>query len=99
MLRRLWILLIFLGAFAPGAAANAPLLLTLPIYTDSLASDWQNWSWGTTLNFNAADPVSGLPDRAISVQYTNNWGGLSLCHEAIPVTAYDTLRFAIHGGG
>ncbi|MBK9095698.1 MAG: hypothetical protein IPM84_23670 [Anaerolineae bacterium] len=99
MLCRLLLTLIFLGAFAPGAAANAPLLLTLPIYTDSLASDWQNWSWGTTLNFNAADPVSGLPDRAISVQYTNNWGGLSLRHEAIPVTAYDTLRFAIHGGG
>ncbi len=99
MLRRLLLTWLVIGLFAPGVAANAPQLLTFPIYTDSLASDWQNWSWGSSINLTAADPISGLPDRAISVQYTNNWGGLSLRHEAIPANDYDTLRFSVHGGG
>lgn len=99
MLRRSFVTLIVLLLLAPTLEANAPVVLTLPIYTDGLASDWQNWSWSTTLDFSAPDPVNGLPDRALSVHYTDPWAGLSLRHAAIAANAYDTLRFAIHGGG
>ena len=78
MLRRFLLTLIVLLLLAPNAAAYAPASLLLPIYTDALAADWQNWSWSTTLDFSAPDPVSGLPDRALSVHYTDPWAGLSL---------------------
>lgn len=105
-MQRRWLLLLIallllapLAPGMPGAARAAPAWLTLPLYTDALAADWQDWSWSTTLDFSAADPLSGLPDRAISVHYTSAWAGLSLRHAAIATNAYDTLRFAIHGGG
>ncbi|MBK6433867.1 hypothetical protein [Candidatus Amarolinea dominans] len=73
MLRRLLLTLITSGRSC-WRRSNAPLLLTLPIYTDSLAS-------GCRTGVGAQPPASarptrsgGLPVRAISVQYTQQLG-------------------------
>lgn len=47
------------------------------MYNDALAAGWQDWSWGTTRDFNRTDPVySG--SASIAVTYTAIWGGLYL---------------------
>lgn len=70
----------------------------VPIYEDSLHSDWDNWSWGTTLNFSSTSPVhSG--SNSISVQHTGAWTGLYLHTDThLPGGDFESLRFYIHGG-
>jgi len=72
--------------------------LTSAVYTDQLASGWQNWSWRTTVNSQATSPVqSGT--KSLSATYGINWAGLYL-HSSTLLTGsnYDTLHFFIHGG-
>lgn len=74
-----------------GAAAD------LPVYTDALASGWQDWSWDTTVDRSNATPVhSGT--ASIAATYTAAWGGLYLHANSLDISAYDTLRFWLHGG-
>jgi len=71
----------------------------LPIYTDTRAAGWEDWSWGSSINFSAPSPVhSG--SNAIGVTYTTEgWGGLYLhSTQAIDLSGYEKLRFWIHGG-
>jgi hypothetical protein len=69
----------------------------LVVYADALASGWQDWSWGTTCDFSRASPVhSG--SASLAVTYTAAWGGLYLHANAVDLSAYDTLRFWVHGG-
>jgi len=69
------------------------------VYDDALASDWQDWSWGgLTRDFNRASPVHN-GGASIAVSYTGSWSGLQLGDwQRLDVTAYDTLRFYVHGG-
>ncbi|MBX3014137.1 MAG: hypothetical protein KF832_21630 [Caldilineaceae bacterium] len=69
-----------------------------PIYADSMAANWQNWSWDSTVNFANASPThSG--SAAIAVQYNQGWAGLSLrAPSPLPTNSYTALAFWIHGG-
>src|SRR5690349_4007597 len=84
------------------AVAEAPAQTNHSVYTDSLQNSWQNWSWGSVLDFNSAAIVhSGT--KAISVTITNNyvtntWGAIYLHHAAFSTTSYSNLTFWIHGG-
>lgn len=65
------------------------------IYNNSLASPWQNWSWGSTLDFAAA----GNTAQGISCTITTAWAGLYLRHDTgLDLSGFDTLRFWVHGG-
>jgi hypothetical protein len=77
---------------------SASATTELPIYTDSLAPGWGNWSWSTTVNFAASNPVrSG--NSATEATFTAAWAALYLNSDsAIPVSSYNTLRFWLHGG-
>ena len=67
------------------------------IYGDALASDWANWSWGATIDFNGTNPVK-VGSRAINVTY-QAWGGLSLRKgTALSTSGYTALRFWVYGG-
>ncbi|MGO9614346.1 MAG: glycoside hydrolase family 44 protein [Dissulfurispiraceae bacterium] len=79
----------------PGSAS---LAATLPVYGDSLAAGWDNWSWNTTANFMNISPVfSGT--YSLSATFTAAWGGLYLAtNSSVPSTPYDTLQFWINGG-
>ncbi len=74
--------------------------ISLPIFTDALATLWENWSWGTSANFGNLTPIqSGT--RSMAVTYTSGWGGLSLRPPvAINNTSgvYTAIRFWAHGG-
>ena len=96
-------ILILLVAFAgilPGAAMPGLVIADSPVYTDSLAAGWEDWSWGgINAGFANSNPVhSGA--KSISVTYTGAWSGLQVGYHSanLDVSAYDTFRFWIHGG-
>ncbi len=67
------------------------------IYGDALASDWSNWSWSATIDFNGASPVR-VGTRAINVTY-QAYGGLSLRKgTALSTSGYSSLKFWVYGG-
>lgn len=77
---------------------NTTATSNLEIYSDGLASGWNNWSWGTNADFANPNPVQS-GSSSIAVTYTEGWAGLYLHSDTdIDVTTYDTLRFFIHGG-
>jgi hypothetical protein len=68
---------------------------TLPIYTDALASGWEDWSWSARLNLADTGRVyNGM--RAISVT-VDAWGALSLWHPAFDTSPYYFLEFQVCG--
>ncbi len=69
------------------------------VYADALASGWQDWSWGgVTRSFVQSSPVHA-GGAAVGVTYTGGWSGLQLGNPAaVDVSAYDSLRFWVHGG-
>ena len=71
---------------------------TVPIYTDALASGWENWSWSTFVQFANASPVH-TGTASLAVNYTGAWAGLYL-HASSAITSVSnvTLRFWVHGG-
>lgn len=74
-----------------------PAATTSPIYTDTLATGWRNWSWGTTVDFNSSDiVVEGT--RSLKVAYTTVWGGLYLHNDIANTTGVATLSFMVNGG-
>lgn len=52
--------------------ATMPLMASADraVYINALESLWQNWSWGTTLNFANGIPAHGSSGASISAQYT-----------------------------
>ena len=81
----------------PQPAQAAPASLT--VYGNTLASGWQDWSWGgQTHNFNNASPVHSA-SASIQVQFSAGWAGFQLGTDTPPTTgAYNALEFWIHGG-
>jgi endoglucanase len=78
--------------------ANTPTTTT-NIYTDALASDWGDWSWGTavTNNPNNTSPIkAGTKSLATTL---NGNGGLSLRKgTATSTSGYTGIKFWVHGG-
>ncbi len=67
---------------------------TNPIYSNYLLPGWNNWSWNSTVNFNAASTVYNGASSSIQVAYTTAWGGLSLENPSSTATSSDGLTFA-----
>lgn len=68
-----------------------------PIFGDSLANSWIDWSWGTTVDLGAKSPARGA--TSIAVKYDKGWSGFYLhTNNAITTTSSTVLRFWIHGG-
>jgi hypothetical protein len=80
-----------LAALPNGRALAAPQ----PIYADSLATSWADWSF-TAHDLQATAPIhSG--SKSISVTY-GAWQGLFLHHPGIATVGFTKLTFFIHGG-
>jgi alpha-L-arabinofuranosidase len=85
----------FVGGHAPTARASAADLV---VYDDALASGWQNWSWGSTVNFANATLAHGGA-ASISVKYNQAWAGLSLrASNPLDASLYTAITFWVHGG-
>ncbi len=81
---------LFLATPALAGSSNA-----LVIFDDALAPGWNNWSWGSYVDFNLSSPVqSGTNSLGF---YPAAWGGLYL-HSGNPVdtTPYTGLTFALN---
>lgn len=82
------------------AALLAPLLLAwlaaadLDVYVDdALSSGWQNWSWGTTINFAATDLKSGISSLSAT---SDAWSALSLMNPS-GYSTYKGFQFDFAG--
>lgn len=85
-------LLRLLKATAFFALALSNVNADLPIYTDgALAEGWENWSWGSTIDFAATDLFLG--SSSISVNSTA-YAALSLYYEGT-FPDYAGLQFDI----
>jgi autotransporter family porin len=81
------------GSQAP-AALNAPVT----IYTDSLASGWQDWSWSVNRSLTVSQPVQGGA-RSIGVTISQAWGAFYLHRNTgLSTAGYTHLEFYINGG-
>jgi hypothetical protein len=72
----------------------------LPVYTDALAAGWQDWNYNdVTRDYANPSPVHA-GNASIAVTCNEGWSGLQLGYHGanLDVSAYDTLRFWIHGG-
>lgn len=61
---------------------------------DGLSSGWENWSWGTDINFAATDSAEGLSSISLT---STAYSALSLKAETIFGTTYAGLKFDILG--
>jgi hypothetical protein len=101
-MKPIWLIIAFPVLILAGLLAFSPAAPDLPIYTDALDPAWQDWSYGSpapTLNFSNSSPVHG-GSASIAVTYLSGWSGLQLGYHGatLDVSAYDTLRFWVHGG-
>ncbi len=91
-LRKFFFSLTFILSLA-GSVANGQ-----QIYIDALQGDFQNWSWGSTIDLSNTTPVQS-GSSSIAVTYNEQWAGLYLRSQtAFNVTGNDEFRFQIHGG-
>jgi pantoate kinase len=80
------------------ALATPPASCDLPIYQDSLDSNWQDWSWNGTYNFADTGQVYA-GSFSIGATITQAYGGLSVRHDpGIPGSSYASIVFWVHGG-
>lgn len=73
-------------------------VITRIIYDNSLASGWENWSWGGTLNFASTATAVSAPN-AISVD-AGGWAAVFLAYNGpdVDTSADRTLVFWANGG-
>ncbi|MBA3724440.1 MAG: hypothetical protein H0W89_06175 [Candidatus Levybacteria bacterium] len=76
------------------AQAFTPTSTDSIIYDESLSNGWQNWSWNSTVDFNALEtPKSGAKAIAATM---NSWGGLYLHTDtAIDSTVSEAIIFSL----
>ena len=95
----MFILLVVFVGILPVVAMPGAAVADQPVYTDALASGWQDWIYSATINYANAGPThSGT--ASIAVAYTEGWDGLQFGYHGanLDISAYDTFRFWIHGG-
>ena len=83
------ILLLAFGGVMAHAQTN------LPIYTDALTNNFQDWSWGAHNFANSAPVHSG----SYSINFNGtNWQAISCWHPDFNPAPYTNLSFWINGG-
>lgn len=100
------VVLLFVATFAafspvawlvPTAAVHSAA--DFSVYADALAANWQNWSWGSTLNFASNNPVHG-GSAALRVKHDSAWAGASLrAPNPINTSDYAGVGFWVNGNG
>jgi len=81
----------------PASTAHAAAT-DLVVYGDALASNWQDWSWNSSVNFSNATPHHAGA-TALAVTFNQAWAGLSLrAPSPINSSFYTGLTFWVHGG-
>ena len=83
------------GGEGQSTGQGEPGELVSDVYIDSLGEGWQNWSWESTTNMEAANGETG---SAISVAYQSAYGGLYLSMPDPEIaTEFNQIEFSING--
>jgi alpha-N-arabinofuranosidase len=72
-----------------------PTVNGMAIYQESLVNGWNNWSWASVNTGNTATVHTGSTSIAVTA---DAFEALYLQHAALPVDAFSSLKFWIHGG-
>jgi hypothetical protein len=98
-MKKIYFLFTLILLFALTVLPHTIATSNLPIYSDNeLATGWNNWSWGSTVNIANSNPVHN-GSSSVAVTYTEGWAGFYLHSDSdVDVTTYDTIHFFIHGG-
>ncbi|HZU87462.1 MAG TPA: glycoside hydrolase family 44 protein [Anaerolineaceae bacterium] len=95
---RLLLAFLFLFSLLPVHTVQAQSLT--PIYSDTLASGWSDWSWNVSVNWaHAATVHSG--SAAVAVTFTQGWDGLQLGWQGaqpLELESSSSLVFWVNGG-
>ncbi len=70
--------------------------LTYAFYIDALQNGWQNWGWGTTIDFVNTDNVRD-GNASIKLNYTGQWSALKFANGSIATAPYTEFSFSIFG--
>ena len=68
------------------------------VYDDARTAGWDNWSWGSIVNFASTSPVF-MGTKSIAVTDTAAWGALYMHHASgVSPSGNAKLEFYLHGG-
>jgi hypothetical protein len=67
---------------------------TLPVYSDGLAKDWEDWSWATSLDL-ASTENSFTGGQSIKASFSS-WSAIAFYHPPLDTSPYDFLEFYIY---
>jgi RHS repeat-associated protein len=84
-----------LSLAAGGGGGGGSSTTTLSIYSDSLASGWDNWSYSGTYDTSATGQVY-VGTYSLQATYSSQYGGLQLRNGSLNTTGYNTLDFAFY---
>ncbi|MEO6134790.1 MAG: IPT/TIG domain-containing protein [Ginsengibacter sp.] len=70
--------------------------LAYAMYIDGLKSPWQNWGWGSTVDFGNTENVRD-GSASIKVNYTGQWSALKFANGSVSTAAYSQIAFSVFG--
>ncbi|MBO0930247.1 glycoside hydrolase family 9 protein [Fibrella aquatilis] len=66
------------------------------IYNEALNPNWQEWGWSVTSDYAASSPVK-VGQKALSINYTDGWGGWAITRNAhVATTPQTTIRLWLY---
>lgn len=66
------------------------------LYEDGLVNDWQNWGWGSTVDFANSDNVRDGKASA-KIVYEGSWGAVKFANVTKDLSGFNVLTFSIFG--
>ena len=73
-----------------------PAQSSLPVFTDSLVSGFQDWGWAQRSYTNTSPVHTGT--RSVSVTVNAAWEGIQIVRTAFDARPYQSVSFWAHGG-
>ncbi len=70
--------------------------LAYAFYVDALQNGWQNWGWGSTVDFSSTDNVRDGAS-SIKLNYTGSWGALKFANGSVSTANYSEITFSVFG--
>lgn len=87
-----------LSAASAARTATTAACVSLVVYDETLATDWQDWSWSSTINLANTSPVK-VGTKSARVNYTG-WSGFSVRKgTAVNTSSGTILRFWVYAAG
>ena len=70
--------------------------LKYAMYEDALQNGWQNWGWGSTVDFASSENVRD-GEASAKITFTGAWGALKFANVSLATAPYSEITFSIFG--